>query len=152
MSAYVSVVISISAIVGICCFASYNTDDKAFKGAMAIVLIYTLASPTVSFFGDLFRAGEGGEAAILDISVSDTDFAKKAEEAFCVGVRDYVSSEFGIDGESVKVVVMGFDALEMRAERIRIILYGEAVFADNRAISEKLNGCGFGKCEVEIGV
>ena len=152
MSAYVSVVISISAIVGICCFASYNTDDKAFRGAMAIVLIYTLVSPTVSFFGDMFSGGEVGEFAIPDISVSDTDFATKAEEAFAVGVRDYVSSEFGLNADLIKVVVSGFDAMEMKAERIRIILYGEAALADNRAISEKLSGCGLGKCEVEIGV
>ena len=57
-----------------------------------------------------------------------------------------------IGGFSADVFVFNFDATTMTAEKIKIILGGSAVFADNRMISERIADEGLGACEVELDI
>lgn len=152
MSQYLTSLILVSALVGICSYISYGErEEKAAKGIMALILVCVTVSPLVSLVSSAVTDGFylNGEN-IPEIPIGDTDFAENAEEAFSRGIKSFLKEEFSVaDGDS-EVLLFGFDSIEMKAEKIKIILKGKAALADNRAITEKINEMNIGKCEVEL--
>lgn len=144
----------ISSLVGIATYASYGEgEDRTLRSALAVILISVTVSPVISFVGGAVDGGffEGG-FEIPELSVEDTDFAERAEQAFAEGVRRFVAEEFSLSEGDIKVRLFGFSAEKMRAEKIKIILSGRAALADNRMIAERISSEGLGVCEVELDV
>ena len=152
MSSYVISLFAISAAVAIAGYVSYGEkEDKTLKATLAVILIYIIASPTVELANKLFDSDFHKNTFIKpEFSFSDTDFHENAEKAFCDGICDFVCKEFSLSEQEVRAYAFGFDAKNMKAEKIKIILKGSAALADNRMISERIAREGLGDCEVEL--
>ena len=151
MNTYLAGLIAISSVVGICSYVGMDGKwNKTFKIAASAVLLCTVISPLISFIGnaDLSFSHVGSD---YEISFEDSELYESAQSAFCDGIRKHICDSFSLSETDVSVFVFGFDALKMRAERIRVVLHGAAVFADSRAIAEKIASADLGECEVEIG-
>ncbi len=154
MSAYLSSLVAISALVGVCSYASYgDAQDKLLKAASSFILVYILVCPAISLI-ESYADYKLPENEIGDYfeSINDTELAENAEAAFSAGIKKHVCNRFSLSEDEVSVRVFGFDCRSMKAEKIKIILRGKAILADNRAIAEEISGNGLGECEVELSV
>ena len=154
MSAYLTGLIAISSLIGVCSYISYgDREDKYLKTASSLILAYVVILPIVTLVKDASDYTYDGTFWIDSFdSINDTELGESAELAFCDGVKKYVCSQFSLSEENVRVRVFGFDFANMKAEKIKVILSGSAIFADNRAISEQIEKNGLGECEVELSV
>ena len=131
---------------------TYSPSDKTTRAVVAIILLYTVSvyavglADAMDFSGDisdiLAEADKG--------DLSDTEYGKTAKESFCLGVSKAVAEKFGLRKEDIAVRAIGFDTAQMRAQRITLILSGEAAYADYRAICEYVRSSGLGECEAEV--
>ena len=154
MSGYLTTLIAISILVGVCSYISYGEkQDKCLKAAASLIILYAISSPVVTLISDAEKY-QIYDADIQDSirDMEETEFFQSAQEAFCEGIEKYVCEKFSLSGDEVKVVVFDFDVENMRAKNIRIILSGKAAIADNRAIAALVSDSGLGECEVMIGV
>lgn len=140
-------------VIGIALLASFLlaiTHPKAkgvTKFGTGVLLICTVLLPMVDILSgfDINKSIDG----ILDgIDYEATDSA--IELAFEDAVAEYVADKYGVARECVTARADGFDIGTLRAERIYVTLFGEAVFLDYKRIesdvmTEFTNG---GECEV----
>lgn len=149
MKAYLISVVLISALVSLCSHFLGEAGGQRFgRLAVGIVLLWAVISPLTSLSIALpalppisLPPAEGEDAPL---------FEKRAEEAFCEGIRAAVCEKFSMKGECVSVRVEDFSVEKMRAGRILILLKGEEIFRDSFAIAAFVEGEGLGECEVEI--
>ena len=153
MSEFLSCLISVSSLVGVSAFLSYGErEDKILKIASSLILAYVTVLPVVTLIRDFdYDASvDLGDGSFMYIE--DTLIGEEAENAFCKGIEKYISERFSLSSEEITVRVFGFEYTSMKAEKIKVILSGKAVFADNRAIAEEIEKNGLGECEVELSV
>lgn len=152
MSMYLSSLISVSALVGICSFLSFfESEDKGLKIAASVILTYTLMLPAVSLVKEAVDLEFREQASEdLDFPFEDTEFSKVSERSFCEGVKNMIASDFSLSPSEVRVVAFDFDARQMKARKIKIILSGAAVTSDARGIEYAVASAGLGECEVEL--
>ena len=153
MSAYLSSLVAISALVGICSFLSYSeTTDRGLKIAVSVILVYTVILPAVTLVREAVEFDfDYYQSEIPEVSFEDTEFSKTAEQSFADGIKKMIAENFSLSSDEVKVFVFGFDGKRMKAEKIKIILTGTAIVADARRIAYAVSLAGLGECEVEIG-
>lgn len=146
--------VSVGAVSVICAVATligYRNGDKGAKIALSVLLLYTLATPVISFVESGFDFSiDNSESLPPETSIEDTVYYDVAKDAFADGVVSYVCNEFSLDRSFVSAYVYGFDIKSMRAEKIKLILTGRAVYADARAIVSAVRKAGLGECEVEL--
>ena len=141
-----------TAFVGLISYVSYpGASEKAIRVVSAVLLIYTVAFPVVSFAARLSEGDFFGD--ISDITFEDTDlgdetYIEVAEGAFADGIREMIFSKYGIEKENIGVYVFDLDFENMRAGKIKVILKGKSALSDWREIEQYINGSGLGKCEV----
>lgn len=153
MSEYLSCLISVSSLVGVSAFLSYGErEDKVLKIASSLIIAYVTVLPLVSLIRDLDYDFSLGFDDGSFVYIEDTLIGEEAENAFCEGIEKYISERFSLPSEEITVRVFGFEYTSMKAEKIKIILSGKAIFADNRAIAEEIEKNGLGECEVELSV
>ena len=80
-------------------------------------------------------------------------FAEVTETAFSEGVRRAVSEKYGLDRESVGVVIRGFSPEDMRSSSITVVLGEGSELIDYRAVRDFVaeNFTRGGDCEVIYG-
>ena len=146
MSEYAIGVFVISAVVGICSHISYKGKSDPSGLALAIILLYVVVSPIANI--DV----EGGQFTNTEYDplIIGNGYEGIAEQAFADGILSAISSEFSLDSKNLRVELDGFDFEKMRAEKIRVILSGKAVVADNKGIEKYINNLDVGVCECEI--
>ena len=128
MNEYAASVFVISSIVGLLSHLSYNGKSDPSRIAMAVILLYVVVAP----IADLVSQSDGSIFDVnYDESIVDEDYEIVAEEAFDKGILSAVADKFSLNKENLRVEIYGFDFENMRAERIRVILSGKAVLADN---------------------
>ena len=156
MGEYLGAVVVTSAVLGLLSYISYPSEsEKTVKFAASVLLLYTALTPLLSFAG---RVVEGGYESLEDIIEdlggvsyeSDEEYKAVAEQAFKEGIFKLLSTKYSVSEESADVFVYGFDFQEMRAEKIKILLYGNGVTADFRAIENYITESGLGFCEVNV--
>lgn len=121
------------------------------KKALALVLVFAVASPLPGIFQNL--------GALPDLPEYSPDieggavYEEVTKEAFEEGLKRQIADEFSLKKECVEVRVSGFSFEEMRAEKITVILSLAAANADPSRIEEYVNELSIGVCEVyfEIG-
>ena len=152
LGGYLVSVIMVSSLVALATYFSYgSTESRAVKVAMSIIVLYTVASPIVTAIDGFSDISFDGVIDIEDIvGIGDTECAEVAEDAFCDGIRAAVAERYGLNIEEIRARVSGFDFERMRAERVTVILSGNAAFSDHRAIAEYITEAGLGECEVKI--
>ena len=151
---YVLGLVAISSIVGMCSFISYgDAEDRYLKMAASLLIVYSMVLPVVTLVRDAFQYDFYVDLpdSVAD-SINDTQLSDDAEAAFCEGIKKYICADFSLSSDEVSVKAFGFDVINMRAEKIKVILRGRAVLADNRAIAEEIVASGLGECEVELSV
>ena len=153
MGEYLVPVVVMSAVLGMISFLSYpSPSEKTVKFATTVLILYTALTPLFSFVSNL--SGNSIKDYIGNLEYggaeSDGEYAKVAEEAFKEGICKLLYTKYGIDKNSAEVHVFGFDFKNMRAERIKILLYNKGAFSDFRAIEEYITEQGLGLCEVNI--
>ena len=150
MREYVVSVVAVSTLAALAVFISYGgASERAVKGAVSVILIYTLCMPIVDMVGDFSVENLNFELQLEDVE-SSSEYFETVEEAFTRGVKSYVCEEFGLDGGEVFVKIQGFAIESMRAERISIVLSGRAALSDVTRIAEAVKNAGLGECEVNI--
>ena len=123
------------------------------KSAMALIMLCVTISPATALIGELLNSDLYEQICSSEaITVDQTEFSENAERAYCRGIERFVSSEFSLSEDNVSVVVFGFDSINMKAQKIKVILSGSAAFTDYREVADRLYKNGFNNCEVEIDV
>lgn len=150
MTEYISGVLVTVAVICLAGLVSYNgKTDGATKCAFAILLLYVVALP----LGDLiknFDASDIFEDIEIDESLSEEEYTAVAREALCDGVRRMICEKFDTNEEDVHVSAINFDFKNMTAERLKIVLRGNAAMKDHKAIRAFISECGDWECEIEI--
>ena len=151
MGEYFVLVVVTSTVLGFFTFLSYSPlNDRLIKAAASLLLLYTVLLPTVNAVKKL---GSFIDSPVFDFSldgVSQGECEAVAQKAFIAGIHKLLFTKYEIDEADAEVVVYGFDFQTMRAEKIKILLWGKAIYADLRGIREYLNSLNLGECEVEI--
>ena len=147
MSAYFTSLVCISLVISCATALSYK-DGGAERFAYSVILLFASLTPLVGAIGKMDVGKIFSEPPAPVVLESRAEVT--TEEAFVKGIRAFVADEFDVDMHDVIVETVGFDISEMRAELIRIRLFGEARGADYRAIRERIEKNGFGRCEVKI--
>ncbi|MBR5139983.1 MAG: hypothetical protein IKV16_02905 [Clostridia bacterium] len=152
MSNYLGTLVAISALVGVCSYISYGIEkSKTVKFAVSAILICTLVNPLAAMISEIDISLSKSESD-AEISFGDSAVYDGARNAFCDGVRRYICESFSLSESEVEIILFEFDPFTMKAEKIKVILYGTAAFADNRAIDDLITSAGLGECEVEVSV
>lgn len=149
MKEYLIAVVLISAMVSLASHFLSGTDAARYgRLALSVVLLFAVLSPLTALLDTLPKLPdlpapptEEGDAPLYEV---------RAEEAFCEGIRAAVCEKFSLDASALSVRTEGFDVTAMRAERIRILLKGNGIFADSFAIAAFVEAEGLGECEVEM--
>ena len=140
MKEYLIAVVLISAMVSLASHFLSGTDAARYgRLALSVVLLFAVLSPLLPDFPA--PPTQEGDAPLYEV---------RAEEAFCEGIRAAVCEKFSLDASALSVRTEGFDVTAMRAERIRILLKGNGIFADSFAIAAFVEAEGLGECEVEM--
>lgn len=154
MSGYLISLVLISFLVGISSYLSFSgSGDRMLRAVSSLLVVYVIFTPIVTLVRGL-EEFENNEYEAEDFvpPIEESEFGKNAKEAFEEGVKRLVCERFSLKEEEVKAVAFEFDSIAMRAKKIKIILSGNAVYADARAVSYAVSSAGLGECEVEIGV
>ena len=147
MKEYLISVVLITALVAL---ASHFLPDAAVgygRLALGIVLLYAVLSPLAALLSSFPALPDLPE---LPQQENAPLYEQYAQEGFCRGIASAVGEKFSVAEARISVRAEGFDVQSMRAEKIWILLRGEAVFADGPAIKAFVEGEGLGECEVEI--
>ncbi len=149
MKEYLIAVVLISAMVSLASHFLAGTDAARYgRLALSVVLLFAVLSPLTSLVHTL---PELPSLSVPPAEEGDTPlYEARAEAAFCEGIRAAVCEKFLLDASALSVRAEGFDITAMRAERIRILLSGNAILADSFAIAAFVQEQGLGECEVEI--
>ena len=150
MREYVASVVAVSILAALASFITYGgASERAVKGAVSMILIYTVCMPVADMIGDFSPDNLEIEWQGEEIEVS-TEYLEMIEDSFVDGVKCYVCEEFKLNKEDVFVKVYGFSIESMRAERIVMVLSGRAALSDLTRIAEGVERAGLGECEVNI--
>lgn len=145
MTLYFAQVFAVSALLGLLSAVSFDKNNKVYRFAFSVLLLYVVILP----LGDI-----SVEDFELDNITSDYEdvgeYEEVARDAFVSGIRRLVSDKYSLKEENVRVLIEGFDFQNMKAEKIRIILSGGAVFSDYKSIERYINETNIGECTVEI--
>ncbi len=153
MGEYLGSVVVMSAILGLISYVSYPSgSEKTVKFAASVLLLYTALTPVLGFATKITSGDTDGFFDGIDIENIETDdeYLKVAEAAFKEGVFELLASEFSVDKENAEVFVIDFDFRNMRAKKIKILLFGNGAVADFRRIEEYITESGLGECEVNV--
>ena len=153
MGEYLGAVVVMSAILGLISYISYpSSSEKTVKFAASVLLLYTALTPLLSFADKVTSGRLDGIFDSLDSETVETDgeYAKVAEEAFKNGIYKLLFTKYSVNEEEAEVFIFNFDFKNMRAEKIKIVLFGNGAFADFRGIESYITESGLGECEVNV--
>ena len=150
---YLGAVVVMSAILGLISYVSYpGSSEKTVKFAASVLLLYTALTPLLSFAGKITSGDLDNLLADFDVESPqiDDEYIKVAESAFKDGIFELLNSRFSVAEENAEIFVFGFDFRSMKADKIKIILFGAGAVADFRGIESYITGAGLGECEVNV--
>ncbi len=147
MADYLKEILAVTVVVTACSLIAHRSG-RATRFAFAVLIIYTVLTPISSLFSELDNGGL--EELSPDLGELDREYEEVAERAFCLGIKELITSELGLSGDGVRVLCEGFDYKNMRAERIRVLLSGACITADTLMIRQTVEKNRLGRCEVEI--
>lgn len=129
---------------------SHDKQTKMMKISLGIVFISAIMLPIVDIIN------ENGFDFENTISGCDKDFENVSgeieKEIFERCIADYISSEYSLDKDFVKVRVEELDFSSMSAGRIRILLSGKGVYIDYKSLANDIESefTDGGVCEIEL--
>ena len=151
MTEYCASVFGIVAAVSMLGYLVYPRGGEWVRSALSVLVLFVALTPLFSLIGSLGTEGIF-DPSDFDASEYGEDYLEVTRDAFCEGLRVHIAEKYGIFEEEVTVLAEGFSFNEMRAEKIRVILVGRAALKDGKGIAKYVEGLGYGRCEVEIGI
>ena len=150
---YLGAVVVMSAILGLISYVSYpGGSEKTVRFAASVLLLYTAITPLLSF-ADKITSGDFGnfsEGFDIESPQIDDEYIKVAESAFKDGIFELLDSRFSVGKQNAEIFIFGFDFRNMKADKIKILLWGDGIVADFRGIESYITGAGLGECEVNV--
>ena len=117
--------------------------------AIGAVFLSSLVSPLFSVISEIGEIPTLPETAPLPVGgISDA-----IEVAFAEGIREFISSEWGVPPDEIDVVISRFSAYDARAGELSVTLTGTGAFVDTRSMRDALASeflVEGGKCTVVI--
>ena len=153
MGEYLGAVVVMSAILGLISYVSYPTgSEKTVKFAASVLLLYTALTPILGFAAKITSGDIDGFLDGIDVEEikPDGEYLEVAEAVFKDGIYKLLDSEFSVDREEAEVFVYGFDFQNMKASKIKILLFGSGAAADFRRMEKYITESGLGECEVNV--
>lgn len=149
MSNYALTVFIVCVLSGVLGKISYGGKNDISRVAISVISLFIIISPLANAakefdFDNLFDT-EGWQSEDID-----GGYEAVAEGAFADGIVRAVSEKFSLDTSEIEVSVSGFVFEKMRADEIKITLFGRSVAADYRAIEKYVNSMDVGECEVAV--
>ena len=142
MGEYLLSVIALAVVLDLVEMLCADKFKGITKSAISVILIMAICSPLPTLF-DRFR----GEVDFSQISGEGEDIRLMAFEE---GIAVYVADEFDLSVDEISVEAVGFDAGEMRAEKILITLFGRSATANYKMIEKAVDRLELGEAEVKI--
>ena len=143
MGRYIFSIIALAIIFDISEMISADRYRTLTRAGVSLLLVMAIVTPLPGLINEI----KGGlDFSDLENSV-DGDIRY---EAFVLGLREYISSEFDLSREDVAVEAIGFSEVDMRAEKILITLSGKAALANYKRIESSIDQLGLGEAEVKI--
>ncbi len=153
MAEYAASVITVSLMLGVVCYLSHPNAERSAEIALSALLIYVVLMPLFNIIGSISNFDTDNFANIGEPSPPNGgDYEKVSEKAFAQGIKKLVSEKYSLSEENIEVFVYGFDFEKMKAESVKILLSGRAVFADYRHIESYITAEGLGDCRVEVAI
>ena len=150
---YLGAVVVMSAILGLISYISYPTaSEKTVKFAASVLLLYTALMPVLGFAAKITSGDAEGLLSDIDIEQIKTDdeYLKVAETAFRDCIFKLLDSELSVARDNAEVLIFDFDFKNMKAGKIKILLFGNGAVADFRRIEKYITESGLGECEVNV--
>ena len=151
MTEYFASVFGIVAAVSMLGYLVYPRGGEGVRSALSVLVLFVALTPLFSAIGSLGTDGIF-DPSVIDPSEYGEDYVDAARDAFCEGLRAHIMDKYAISGDDITVLAEGFSFKDMRAEKIRVILVGRAALKDGKGIARYVEGLGYGRCEVEIGI
>ena len=151
MNEYLFSVVFVAFLISAVSFVSYRENEPAQRFALGVLICFSTLLPLVKILpsvnfdkiiSEIHKLGDSGDGA----------YADNAKSALEKGICDAVCEKFSLDTGEVAVLAEGFDFEKMSAEKIRITLFGGAIFANVEKIEKYVLGLGAWGCEVSIGL
>lgn len=150
MNEYLVMLVCTSAVVGFGMLALRPGEERVGGAALGIILLASVLSPLLSLVGAVGDISAEDILGEYGTPTVDGDYEERVRDAFEDGVAGAVAERFGLDVADVRAYAHGYDFEHVRAEKIKIVLSGTAVYADSRGICAFVRESGLGECEVEL--
>lgn len=148
MSEYMISVFGICLVGGACTILAYG-QGRVESLVVGIITLWIILLPIADCIRH-FEPDNWLDSIEIPDYTTNSQIGEVIEDAFAQGVTDSVAEKFSLNSEDIRVRLYDFDDGKLRADRIRIILSGRAVFADYKAIEKYINEMDIGVCNVEI--
>lgn len=145
MKEYVLAVIAFCLVSG--ALSAVSVGGVAERIALGIITLFIIVSPIKELVSEA-NLDSLGHISHPSLNLDGCDGV--IEDAFANGIARAVAEKFDLDSEDIGVILSGFEAENMRADKIHIILSGMAALASPLPIERYVNEMNVGVCKVEI--
>lgn len=150
LNEYIVFALMLSAATGVISALSHRALARETELAVGVICLLSLSLPIAASVPSILDIPRPSSTPVAE---AVGGYLSVSEEAFCVGVREYVAEELSADEENVIVSLEGFNFSTMRAERITLTLSGAAAVGDVRALKQDVRSLFLGEggeCKVVI--
>ena len=146
MKEYVSAILLVSVLLSV---GGRLIFDRRFSSVtrllFSLILLSALALPLADIFGKLAMP----ELVLPEIGDA-SEFDMEVEQAYALGIRRALCSEFSLSEDEVRVVLSDFSPEEIARTHVRVFLSGRAALADRLGMENYLKDGGIVSCEITV--
>ena len=133
MDEVIVVSVGLAVLTGILSALSHPNYRDALGGALVIIFVASVLSPTLELISGAFRLPDFEPQ--LPSADSVTEYT---EEGYISAIADYLAAEFDLPREKIEISGEGFSLSSLSFFSLEISLSGSAVFSDTSRMRELL--------------
>ena len=151
MKEYFALALTACALVALGGLLLYG-DKNSFhaRAAMGVILLCTISIPPIKAILSISELDMGGIFEEFEVQGGESAIGQVVGESFSEGIKRMLCEEFELSEDDISVYTFGLDAVNMRAEKIIVVLRGRGALSDLRGIRYSVENAGLGGCEVKI--
>ncbi len=147
MNGAVTYIISMSMLVSLSTFMLHKRqDNKISRFAVGIIFLASLITPLSA----LLSAEPDFVLPEFEPDCGSEEYISYMEEGYSEGITAALAEELSIDREDIRVVLDGFNADSITAEKCTVILRGRGALCDFSMVKRLVLRMGVDSCEVEV--
>lgn len=124
--------------------------DRRFSSVTRLLFSLILLSALALPLADVLKGLTLEEIPLPELGDA-SEFNEEMEEAYALGIRRALCSEFSLSEDEVRVVLTDFDAAQIGKGRVEVFLSGRAALADRLGMETYLKEGGILNCEITVG-